>query len=57
MTEDEREALIKNTAAHMAGVTKDVKEKAVKIYWQIDPDYGERIAKAVGVDPPKRAKM
>ncbi|CAI2366678.1 unnamed protein product [Moneuplotes crassus] len=57
MTEEDREHLIKNTAEHMAGVTKEVKEKAVKIYWQIDPDYGERIAKAVGVDAPKMAKM
>lgn len=52
LTEEERERLIENTAAHMSGVTKDIQEKAVKIYYQIDPDYGERIAKAVGVTPP-----
>lgn len=57
MTETDREHLIANTAAHMKGVSKDVLEKAVKIYWKIDPDYGERIAKAVGVNPPMEAKM
>jgi catalase len=57
MTEEDREHLIKNTAAHMKGVSKDVLEKAVKIYWKIDPDYGERIAKAVGVKAPMSAKL
>jgi catalase len=57
MTEADRVNLIKNTAAHMKGVSKDLLEKAVKIYWKIDPDYGERIAKAVGVAAPIRAKM
>jgi catalase len=57
MNETEREHLIQNTAAHMKGVTKVIQEKAVKIYWQIDPDYGARIAKAVGVSVPMSAKL
>ena len=57
MNETEREHLIQNTAAHMKGVTKVIQEKAVKIYWQIDPDYGARIAKAVGVSVPLSAKL
>ena len=57
MNDYDREHLIKNTADHMKGVSKDILEKAVKIYWQIDPDYGERIAKAVGVKVPNMAKL
>ena len=57
MTEEQRVNLIKNTADHMNGVSKDVLEKAVKIYYKIDPDYGERIAKAVGVKSPMQAKL
>lgn len=57
MTEEDREHLIQNIADHMNGVTKDIKEKAVAIFWKIDPDYGERVAKAVGVKAPMLAKM
>lgn len=57
MNETEKQHLIENTAAHMKGVTKDIQEKAVKIYWKIDPDYGARIAKAVGVSAPMTAKL
>jgi catalase len=57
MTEEERVRLIENTAAHMSGVTKDIQEKAVKIYYQIDPDYGQRIAKAIGLDVALSAKL
>ena len=57
MTEEDRVALIQNTADHLSGASKDLQEKAVKIYYQIDPDYGERIAKAVGVDAPLKAKL
>jgi catalase len=57
MNETEKQHLIENTAAHMKGVTKDIQEKAVKIYWKIDPDYAERIAKAVGVSAPMSAKL
>ena len=57
MSEEDREHLIKNIADHMKDVTKDIKEKAVAIFWKIDPDYGERVAKAVGVKAPMLAKM
>ena len=57
MTEYDREHLIINIGNHMKDVTKEIKEKAVKIFWKIDPDYGERVAKAVGVDTPVMAKL
>lgn len=57
MSDTDREHLIQNIADHMKGVTTDIKEKAVKIFWKIDPDYGERVAKAVGVKAPMLAKM
>ena len=57
MTEDERVRLIQNTADHMSGVTKDIQAKAVQIYCKIDADYGQRIAKAIGLEAPLQAKL
>ena len=57
MNDTDREHLIQNVADHMKGVTKDIQEKAVKISWKIDPDYGARVTKAVGVKAPMFAKM
>jgi catalase len=50
MSEEKKALLIGNTARAMAGVRENIKYRhAVHCYWA-DPDYGERIAKAVGVD-------
>jgi catalase len=50
MSEEKKELLIGNTMRAMSGVRENIKYRhAVHCYWA-DPDYGERIAKAVGVD-------
>lgn len=57
MKETDRENLIKNIASHMKGVRKEILKNAVLIFAKIDLDYGQRVAKAINVDPPKMAKM
>lgn len=47
--EEERVRLIENIAAHMAPASDSVKRRAVEVFRKIDQDYGDRVAKAVGV--------
>lgn len=48
--EDEKAVLIKNTAADMASVTKNVKYRHATHCYLADPEYGERICKAMDLD-------
>ena len=48
MTEKDREHLIKNIAGHLGACKDDIKERALKVFFKIDKDYGERVAKAIG---------
>ena len=50
MTEDKRALLIENTARNIEPVTENIKYRhAVHCYWA-DPEYGERITAAMGLD-------
>lgn len=31
----------------------DIKERQCRLFYKVDPSYGEAVAKAVGVDPAK----
>ena len=48
MTEADRTALIKNIAGHLGGCKDDIKERALMVFFRIDKEYGERVAKAIG---------
>ncbi|MDD4564082.1 MAG: catalase [Eubacteriales bacterium] len=50
MTEDKRELLIKNTAADIAPVTDNIKYRHAVHCLLADPEYGERITEAMGLD-------
>lgn len=50
MTEDKRKLLIKNTAADIAPVTDNIKYRHAVHCFHADPEYGERITEAMGLD-------
>lgn len=49
MTEDKRRLLIKNTAEDMATVTENIKYRHAVHCYLADPEYGERMAEALGL--------
>ncbi|MDD2410611.1 MAG: catalase [Candidatus Methanomethylophilaceae archaeon] len=48
--EDEKAVLIKNTAADMATVTKNIRYRHATHCYLADPEYGERMSKALELD-------
>lgn len=50
MTEDKRKLLIENTAADIAPVTDNVKYRHAVHCYLADPEYGERITAAFGLN-------
>ncbi|HIS27902.1 MAG TPA: catalase [Candidatus Avamphibacillus intestinigallinarum] len=57
MSEDERTRLIQNFADHMRPVTRDdIKLRQIEHFYRADPDWGERIAKDLGLYVPDSAK-
>jgi len=50
MTEDKKKLLIENTAADIASVTENIKYRHAVHCYLGDPDYGERITRAMGLD-------
>ncbi|PFH38585.1 catalase [Besnoitia besnoiti] len=49
LAEPERAALIENIADHLKQARRDIQERQVKIFYKCDPEYGERVARAVGL--------
>ena len=50
MDEAQRAALIANTAANMQGVTENIRLRHAAHCYKADPEYGDRLAEALGVD-------
>jgi len=55
-TETDREHLIKNLGGALSGARRDIQEGMLAHFYKIDPDYGTRLAKAIGV-PINKARM
>lgn len=49
MSTDQQQLLISNIAGAMQGVSEDVVQRQLAHFYQVDPAYGEGIAKALGV--------
>jgi catalase len=49
MSADQQQLLISNIAGAMQGVSEDVVQRQLNHFYQVDPAYGEGIAKALGV--------
>jgi catalase len=56
MNETDRAHLIENICGSLGGARRDIQEKMVKLFYKIDPEYGERIAKGLGI-PAQLAKI
>ena len=50
MEEPQRAALIGNTARNMEGVTENIRLRHAAHCYKADPEYGDRLAEALGVD-------
>ena len=49
MDESARQATIKNASEHMKTVPLEIKERAIKNFYKADPEFGEGIAKTLGI--------
>ena len=47
--DQQRQNNIKNTAEHMRPVPREIQERAIKNFYKADPEYGEGIAKVLGM--------
>lgn len=56
MTEDDRKHLVANIAGSLKNARREVQEKQVKLFAKVDPEYGERVAQALGL-PSGSAKL
>jgi len=52
-TEKDRVHLIENIAKSLGQTRPEVRELMLKVFYRVDPDYGERVAKAIGMTIPK----
>lgn len=56
MSETDREHLIENLAGSLGQCRKDIQERMIKHFYKVDPEYGGRLAKAIGL-PVEQAKL
>ena len=49
MTETDRAHLIENIVGDLGNCRKDIQERMVKLFYKIDPEYGERIEKGLNL--------
>lgn len=56
MSETDRQHLIENIVGAMKGARRDIQERMIKHFFKVDPEYGGRIAKGLGL-PTESAKL
>jgi catalase len=56
MNETDRTHLIENICGSLGGARREIQEKMIKLFYKVDPEYGERIAKGLGI-PAHLAKI
>lgn len=57
MSEDEKKRLVQNFANHMREATRDdIKLLQIKHFYKADPEWGERVAKELGLSVPEEVK-
>jgi catalase len=56
MDDKARKHTIKNVAEHMKPVSIEIKERAIKNFYKADPEFGEGIARHLGI-PAIRSRM
>ena len=45
----DRDAVVENISGFLGKCNQDIKERQCKLFYKVDPVYGERVAKGVGV--------
>ena len=55
-TEQQRENLIKNLAGPLSQCKRSIQEGMLANFYKVDPDYGTRLSKAIGV-PINQARL
>ncbi len=53
MTDTDREHLIHNIVGHLKGARKEIQLRQTALFYKVDPDYGTRVAKGLGLDAAK----
>lgn len=49
MTDQDRENLIGNIVSHLCNARKEIQLRQTKIFYKADPEYGQRVAKGLGI--------
>ncbi len=50
MSDTDREHLVGNIVAHLGGAQKRIQRRQTALFYKADPDYGQRVAKGLGLD-------
>jgi catalase len=50
MTDEDRDHLIGSIVDHLGGAQKRLQLRQTALFYKVDPDYGTRIAKGLGLD-------
>ncbi len=50
MTDTDRQHLVGNIVAHLGGAKKRIQLRQAAVFYKVDPDYGTRVAKGLGLD-------
>ncbi|MFH1675704.1 MAG: catalase [bacterium] len=57
MTDFDREHLITNIVSHLGGAQKRIQLRQTALFYKVDKDYGERVAKGLGLNPGEVKKL
>ena len=49
MNEQQRTNLINNIVGDLKNCRRDIQERQVKLFYKVDPEYGTRVAKGLGI--------
>lgn len=50
MTDEDRDHLVDNIVGHLSGAQERIKLRQCAVFYKVDPEYGTRVARGVGVD-------
>jgi len=48
MSSEDRDHLISNIVGHLKNAKREIQERQVKLFYKVDPEYGDRVAKGLG---------
>ncbi len=57
MDDTDRDHLIANVAGHLGGAQERLQLRQAALFYRVDPDYGTRVAEAIGIDAGEVARL